>query len=53
MASPHTAGVAALYLETQPLATPAVLRDALFALTSRGVVSGARTVINHLVFTNF
>jgi subtilisin family serine protease len=53
MASPHTAGVAALYLETQPLATPGVLREALFALTSRGVVSGARTVNNHLVFTNF
>jgi subtilisin family serine protease len=53
MASPHTAGVAALYLEGKPLATPAVLRDALFALTSRGVVTGARTVNNHLVFTDF
>ncbi len=53
MASPHTAGVAALYLEDRPLATPAVLRDALFALTSRGVVTGARTINNHLVFTDF
>jgi subtilisin family serine protease len=53
MASPHTAGVAALYLEGKPLATPAVLRDALFAVLSRGVVTGARTLNNHLVFTNF
>jgi subtilisin family serine protease len=53
MASPHTAGVAALYLEGAPLATPPVVRQALFALTSRGVVTGARTVNNHLVFTNF
>jgi subtilisin family serine protease len=53
MASPHTAGVAALYLQGEPLATPGVLRDALSALTSRGVVTGARTVNNHLVFTNF
>ncbi|HEY3241231.1 MAG TPA: S8 family serine peptidase, partial [Acidimicrobiia bacterium] len=53
MASPHTAGVAALYLEGDPLATPAVLGNALFTLTSRGVVTGARTVNNHLVFTNF
>lgn len=53
MASPHTAGVAALYLEDRPLATPEVLRRALFTLTSRRVVTGARTVNNHLVFTNF
>jgi subtilisin family serine protease len=53
MASPHSAGVAALYLEGKPRATPKVLRDALLALTSHGAVSGARTVNNHLVFTNF
>ncbi|MGH9002726.1 MAG: S8 family peptidase [Acidimicrobiia bacterium] len=53
MASPHTAGVAALYLEGKPRATPVALRDALFALVSRGVVTGARTVNNHLVFTRF
>ncbi len=53
MASPHTAGVAALYFETEPLASPNVVRDALFTLTSHGVVTGARTLNNHLVFTNF
>lgn len=53
MASPHTAGVAALYFEAKPVATPAALRSALFALTSRGVVTGARSANNHLVFTNF
>ena len=52
MASPHTAGVAALYLEGAPLATPKVLRDAVFALTSRGVVKSARTADNHLLFSN-
>jgi subtilisin family serine protease len=53
MASPHTAGVAALYLEGAPLATPAVLREALISLAGRGVVTGARSANNHLLFTNF
>ncbi|MGH9034773.1 MAG: S8 family serine peptidase, partial [Acidimicrobiia bacterium] len=52
MAAPHTAGVAALYLEAEPRVTPRLLRDALFALTSRGVVAGARSTNNHLLFTN-
>ena len=53
MASPHTAGVAALYLEGKPRATPSVLRGALFSLASRGVVTGARSLNNHLLFTSF
>jgi len=38
MASPHTAGVAALYLQGNPAALPAVVRDALFTQTTKGVV---------------
>jgi subtilisin family serine protease len=53
MATPHTAGVAALYLQGSPAASPATVRDALFSLTTRGIVMGANTSNNHLLFTNF
>jgi subtilisin family serine protease len=53
MATPHTAGVAALYLQGNPAATPATVRDALFALTTKGVVTGSSSANNHLLFTNF
>jgi subtilisin family serine protease len=52
MASPHSAGVAALYLSTHPSATPSAVRDALFALTTKGIVTNAKTTNNHLLFTN-
>ncbi|MFL5609978.1 MAG: S8 family serine peptidase [Gemmatimonadaceae bacterium] len=53
MATPHTAGVAALYLETNPGASPAVVRDALFEATTKGAAKNARTVNNHLLFTSY
>ena len=55
MATPHTAGVAALYLETAPAAesSPAEVRRALFDRTSNGKVSSSKSVNNHLLFTNF
>jgi subtilisin family serine protease len=53
MASPHTAGVAALYLESNAGATPQQVRDALYANTTKGVVTSARTANNHLLFTNY
>jgi subtilisin family serine protease len=53
MATPHTAGVAALYLQGSPGAAPAAVRDALFNLTTKGVVTAANTANNHLLFTNF
>ncbi len=53
MASPHTAGVAALYLQNHPGATPQQVRDALFSATSKFVVKKARTTNNHLLFTNY
>ena len=39
MATPHTAGVAALYLEAYPSASPATVRNALYDLTTKGVVT--------------
>jgi subtilisin family serine protease len=53
MAAPHTAGVAALYLETNPTATAQQVRDALFANTSKGIVINSRTANNHLLFTDY
>ena len=53
MATPHVAGVAALYLSTQPSASPNDVRAALYALTSKGVVRNARSTNNHLLFTNY
>jgi subtilisin family serine protease len=50
MATPHTAGVAALYRK-QPGATPASVRTALFDLTTKGITS-SRTANNHLLFTD-
>ena len=52
MASPHSAGVAAQYLQTNPGAAPATVRDALFALTTKGIVTSSSTTNNHLLYTN-
>jgi subtilisin family serine protease len=53
MATPHTAGVAALYLQSNTGASPASVRTALFNLTTKGVVRSSSTTNNHLLFTNF
>jgi subtilisin family serine protease len=52
MAAPHTAGVAALYLQSNPLASPGSLRTALFNLTSKRIVKSAKTTNNHLLYTD-
>ncbi|MGH2795520.1 MAG: S8 family serine peptidase [Actinomycetota bacterium] len=52
MSAPHTAGVAALYLQGNPGASPAAVRQALFTLTTKGKVTSANTANNHLLFTN-
>jgi subtilisin family serine protease len=52
MATPHTAGVAAQYLQSNPAATPAAVRTALHGLTTKGVVTSSSTANNHLLFTN-
>jgi len=53
MATPHTAGVAALYLQIDPGANPATVRDALFAKTTKGAVASAKSTNNHLLFTDY
>jgi subtilisin family serine protease len=52
MATPHTAGVAAQYLQGNPGASPTTVRTALFNLTTKGIVTSSSTTNNHLLFTN-
>ncbi|HEY3285737.1 MAG TPA: S8 family peptidase [Gemmatimonadaceae bacterium] len=53
MATPHTAGVAALYLQGNPTATAQQVRDALYAATTKGIVTSAKTANNHLLYTAY
>jgi aqualysin 1 len=53
MASPHTAGVAALYLQGHMSASPQGVRDALYAASTKGIVTSSRTANNHLLFSNY
>jgi subtilisin family serine protease len=53
MATPHTAGVAAQYLQGSPGASPATVRSALYSLTTKNVViSPGSGSPNALLFTN-
>jgi aqualysin 1 len=52
MATPHTTGVAALYLQGHATASPSAVRQALFDLTTKGIVTNSRTTNNHLLYTN-
>ncbi len=52
MATPHTTGAAALYLQSNPSASPAAVRDALYNQTTKGIVTSSRTANNHLLYTN-
>ncbi len=51
MASPHVAGVAALYLEGHPRARPAEVNDSLYAYSTKGAVQNANSANWHLVFS--
>lgn len=51
MASPHTAGAAALYLQLHPSATPSQVRNALYAYTTKSIVIGSNSTNNHLLHT--
>ena len=52
MASPHVAGVAALYLQTRPTARPDTVAARLASLATKSVVTGARSANDHLLFSN-
>ncbi|HVF33398.1 MAG TPA: S8 family peptidase [Acidimicrobiales bacterium] len=52
MATPHVAGVSALYLQSNSSASPAQVRTALFDLTTKRIVTSSKTTNNHLLFTN-
>ena len=53
MAAPHTAGVAALYLQTHPTASAAAVRDALFQATTKDKVGNANSTNDHLLYSRF
>jgi subtilisin family serine protease len=51
MAAPHVAGVAALYLEQNGMASPQQVRDALYDATTKGIVTSSSTANNHLLYS--
>lgn len=51
MASPHVAGGAALYLQSNSGSTPQQVYDYLSANSSKGVVINSKTLNNHLLYT--
>ncbi|TFV65726.1 S8 family peptidase [Blastococcus sp. CT_GayMR20] len=56
MATPHVAGVAALYLQTDATASAGTVSSAIKTATTKGVVktsSRYRTANNHLLFSNY
>ncbi|HEU4507322.1 MAG TPA: S8 family peptidase [Pyrinomonadaceae bacterium] len=54
MASPHVAGVVALYLQSHPNASPADVRSALVGTSTTGVVRNpGQETPNRLLFTNY
>jgi subtilisin family serine protease len=53
MAAPHTTGVAALFLQSNPRATPQQVRDALYSVTTKDLVRNAKSGNDHLLFTSY
>jgi serine protease len=51
MASPHTAGAAALYLDANETASPAAVRAGLSGALTTGIVVNSKTLNNHLLYT--
>jgi subtilisin family serine protease len=53
MATPHVVGAAALYLQGSPAATPQQVHDGLYNLTTKNIVTDARSANDDLLFVNF
>ena len=53
MATPHTAGVAALFLQSNPRASPQAVRDALWSNATTGTVTSSKTTDPRLLFTSY
>jgi subtilisin family serine protease len=53
MASPHVAGVAALYLQSNPGASPQAVRDALWSNATTGKVTSSKTTDPRLLYTSY
>jgi subtilisin family serine protease len=53
MATPHVAGVAAQYLQTNTAASPATVRNAVYNSATPNVVKSSSTTNARLLFTNY
>jgi len=53
MATPHVAGVAALYLQSNPAASPSAVRNALVNNATPNVVKSSKTTNPVLLFTSY
>jgi subtilisin family serine protease len=53
MATPHTAGVGALYLQANPTRSPQQVRDAIYGSLTKGIVASSKTTNNHLLCSRF
>jgi subtilisin family serine protease len=53
MAAPHVAGVAALYLQANPGASPAAVYAALTDNSIKNIVTNSRTANNHMLYSLF
>jgi hypothetical protein len=51
MASPHVAGVAALYLESNPSASAQAVYDFITETSTKSVVTNSRTTNNHMLYS--
>jgi subtilisin family serine protease len=51
MSAPHVSGVAAMYLEANPTATPQEVRDAIYDATTKDIVTNSNSTNDHLLYS--